>query len=311
VTTPELSLEAVHLSKSYGRSRSRGVVDVDLELPRGQVIGLVGANGAGKTTLMRTILNFIRPTNGRLLVLGMDSRRGSVEIRRRTTYLPGELVLPPRLNGHEIVRRFAFTRSRGDRARVNDLAEMVQLDLGRRAGDLSKGNKQKLGLVLAFAPRADLLVLDEPTSGLDPFLQRQFATLAQQAADDGATVLLSSHVMSEVEAVAGSVVLMRQGRIAAFDRLADIQARARRRVRIRPSSMTDLVPLRERLTHLAGVRELEVNGADLTCALSGSPDDLIGVLSTVSLVALDIGHADLEDAFFAAYDEPDPTPDGA
>ncbi|MEO6205484.1 MAG: ABC transporter ATP-binding protein, partial [Mycobacteriales bacterium] len=153
-------------------------VDVDLTVERGQVMGLVGANGAGKTTLMRTLLDFVRPTSGSLRAFGHDSVKDAVAVRRLSAYLPGELLVPPRLTGYQALERFSFARRpRLDRARVATLAQRLDLDLSRRFGDLSKGNKQKVGLVLAFAPRVDLLVLDEPTSGLDPLVQREFGVL--------------------------------------------------------------------------------------------------------------------------------------
>jgi len=172
------AIEARSLTKTYGRARARGIVEVDLTVVPGEVLGLVGANGAGKTTFMRTLLDFIRPSSGSLSVLGHDSVRDSVAVRNLATYLPGELVIPPRLTGDQALQRFAFARPRLDPARVAALADRLNLDLSRRIGDLSKGNKQKVALVLAFAPRAQLLVLDEPTSGLDPLLQREFAAPA-------------------------------------------------------------------------------------------------------------------------------------
>jgi len=204
------AIEARSLTKTYGRARARGIVEVDLVVAPGEVLGLVGANGAGKTTFMRTLLDFIRPSSGSLSVLGHDSVRDSVAVRKLATYLPGELVIPPRLTGDQTLQRFAFARPRLDPARVAALADRLNLDLSRRIGDLSKGNKQKVALVLAFAPRPQLLVLDEPTSGLDPLLQREFAALVREATADGTTILLSSHVMSEVEQIASRVALMRR-----------------------------------------------------------------------------------------------------
>jgi ABC-2 type transport system ATP-binding protein len=241
--SPFPAIEARSLTKSYGRARARGIVEVDLTVAPGEVLGLVGANGAGKTTFMRTLLDFIRPSSGSLSVLGHDSVRESVAVRSLATYLPGELVIPPRLTGVQTLQRFAFARPRLDPARVAALAERLNLDLSRRIGDLSKGNKQKVGLVLAFAPRAQLLVMDEPTSGLDPLLQREFAALVREATADGTTILLSSHVMSEVEQIASRVALMREGRIALVGDVAEISVKARRRGRVRPRDPADLEPL--------------------------------------------------------------------
>lgn len=296
------AIDARSLTKCYGPQR--GIVEVDLAAAVGEVVGLVGANGAGKTTFIRTVLDFIRPTDGDIRVFGLDSVRDSVEVRRRTAYLPGDLILPPRLMGSEALHRYTAARSPLEPARVRTLAARLNLDLSRRVEDLSKGNRQKIGLMLAFAPRVDLLVLDEPTSGLDPLLQREFAKLVSEAANDGVTVLLSSHVMSEVEQVAQRVALMRDGRIAAVDDLASIHARARRRGRVRPLDPVDLPRIADALRTTASITESTIDGDVVAFACVGTMDPVIKTLSTFGVAELDVAHSDLEDAFFSAYDDP-------
>jgi len=264
---------------------------------------LVGANGAGKTTFMRTMLDFIRPTSGSVSVFGLDSRADSVEVRRRTTYLPGELVIPPRLSVRSAFGRFMFARDAAANGRVNELADRLNLDLDRRVGDLSKGNKQKVGLILAFAPPARLLVLDEPTSGLDPLVQREVGELLREAVQGGASVLLSSHVMSEVEQIADRVALMREGRLVAQDDISAIVSQARRRGRVRPRDAQDSQRLALALRATEGVSDVHELADVITFASSGDMNSLIRTLSAFAVTALDISHADLEDAFFTAYDE--------
>jgi ABC-2 type transport system ATP-binding protein len=309
MSTP--AVEARALTKSYGRARSRGIVEVDLTLATGQVLGLVGANGAGKTTLMRTMLDFIRPTSGSVQLLGLDSRSGSVAIRRRATYLPGELVFPARLHGRDVADRYLSERKDLDLQRVEQVAADLDLDLDRPVGDLSKGNRQKLGLLLAFAPRADLLILDEPTSGLDPLLQRRFAALVADATDRGAAVLLSSHVMAEVEQVAHSVALMRDGKVVTVDTLTAILARGVRRGQARPRDRADAAPLEVALRETAGISQVSLDAATdghplVRFALAGDVNPMLAVLSRYPLDGFDLGHADLEDAFFHAIDEARP-----
>jgi ABC-2 type transport system ATP-binding protein len=299
------AIEARSLTKTYGRARARGIVEVDLVVAPGEVLGLVGANGAGKTTFMRTLLDFIRPSSGSLSVLGHDSVRDSVAVRNLATYLPGELVIPPRLTGDQTLQRFAFARPRLDPARVAALADRLNLDLSRRIGDLSKGNKQKVALVLAFAPRAQLLVLDEPTSGLDPLLQREFAALVREATADGTTILLSSHVMSEVEQIASRVALMREGRIALVGDVAEISVKARRRGRVRPRDPADLEPMVGALNVISGVSEVAIDEDVVVFACSGDMDDVLKAVSRFPVHALDVAHTDLEDAFFEILDGPD------
>lgn len=299
------AIEARSLTKTYGRARARGIVEVDLTVAPGEVLGLVGANGAGKTTFMRTLLDFIRPSSGSLSVLGRDSVRDSVAVRKLATYLPGELVLPPRLTGDQTLQRFAFARPRLDPARVAALAERLNLDLSRRIGDLSKGNKQKVALVLAFAPSAQLLVMDEPTSGLDPLLQREFAALVREATEDGATILLSSHVMSEVEQIASRVALMREGRIALVGDVAEISVKARRRGRVRPRDPANLEPLVGALRGIAGVSEVAIDQDVVVFACAGDMDDVLKAVVRFPVHALDVAHTDLEDAFLEILGGPD------
>ncbi|HEX3901167.1 MAG TPA: ABC transporter ATP-binding protein [Mycobacteriales bacterium] len=300
-TRVEPAIDARSLSKSYGTQR--GIVEVDLAAAAGEVVGLVGANGAGKTTFIRTMLDFIRPTAGDVRVFGLDSVRDSVEVRRRTAYLPGDLVLPPRTTGSDALRRYSAGRPPLDPARVKTLASRLDLDLSRKVEDLSKGNRQKVGLMIAFAPHVDLLVLDEPTSGLDPLLQREFASLIAEVANDGVTVLLSSHVMSEVEQVAQRVALMRDGRIAAVDDLAAIHARARRRGRVRALDPDDLSRIADALRATDSITNSTVDGDVVAFACVGSMDEVIKTLSRFGIAELDVAHSDLEDAFFSTYDD--------
>ena len=299
-TRGSVAVEARGLTTSYGSAR--GIVEVDLAVERGQVMGLVGANGAGKTTLMRTLLDFIRPAAGSVSVLGHDTRHESVAVRRRTTYLPGELVLPPRLTGRDAIHRFTLARAGLKPDRVTTLCDRLELDLSRRVGDLSKGNRQKIGLVLAFAPAADLLILDEPTSGLDPLLQREFAALVTEAVQGGATVLLSSHVMAEVEQVASHVALMRAGRVVTVDSIAAIAAAARRRGRAVPRAASQLGALRAALEVTPGITDVRGDAGAVTFSCTGDMDAAIKSLAGFPLVSLDVTHADLEDAFFSQYD---------
>jgi ABC-2 type transport system ATP-binding protein len=299
VASPTSAVSARSLTKSYGKDR--GVVDVDLEIAPGEVLGLVGANGAGKTTFMRTLLDFIRPTSGGVSVFGHDSVHDAVEVRRVTTYLPGELVVPRQLTGHDALQRYTFARAALDPARVSALAERFELDLSRRVGDLSKGNKQKLGLLLAFAPSAQLLVLDEPTSGLDPLLQREFAAIVAERANDGGTVLLSSHVMSEVEHTASRVALMRAGRLITVETMDAIRARSRRHGHVRPRAAADASALAAALQSVTEVSEVAVEHEAVDFVCTGDVDAVVKTVSRFEVSSFDVAHTELEDAFMSAY----------
>ncbi len=295
-------MEARALTKSYGAHR--GIVHVDLRVAAGEVVGLVGANGAGKTTLMRTILDFVRPTSGSVSVFGFDSVKESVQVRRRSAYLPGEIVFPPRLRGDDVLHRYSAARPPLDPVRVRELADRFELDMTRRVQELSKGNKQKLGLVLVFAPDVDLLVLDEPTSGLDPLLQREFAALVAERQSAGTSILLSSHVMAEVEQIASRVALLREGSVRAVDALSVVRAQSRRRGRARPVHRADVPALADALTRVPRVSDVAPDGEVVAFACTGEMDAVLKALAGFRIAALDIAHADLEDAFFSAYDGP-------
>jgi len=199
------------LSKRYGETTA--LDSLDLELTRGEVFGLIGPNGAGKTTTMRLLLDIIRPSSGEARVLGVDPRSGAASLRRHIGYLPGELRLEGRIAARTALEQFADISGPVPAGTIDSLAERLGLDLSRRVGRLSKGNKQKLGIIQAFMHRPSFLVLDEPTSGLDPLVQQEFLSMVTEAAAAGQTVLLSSHVLREVERSADRVGGLYRGKL--------------------------------------------------------------------------------------------------
>ncbi|MEI2775380.1 MAG: ABC transporter ATP-binding protein [Tetrasphaera sp.] len=221
MSTPPISLD--RLTKAFGSRRA--VDEVSMTVPEGQVFGFLGPNGAGKSTTIRCLLGLYRPTSGTARVLGSDPATRSAAFRRDVGYLPGELHLPDRLDGANLLARFGRIRGLRDTAYRDSLVDRFGADLTRPLGVLSKGNKQKLGLVLAFMARPRLLILDEPTSGLDPLLQDEFDTLLKETVADGRTVLLSSHDLNEVQRVADRVAIIRAGRVVVDDTIESLRAR--------------------------------------------------------------------------------------
>jgi ABC-2 type transport system ATP-binding protein len=210
------------LSKDYGAGR--GLFELDLEVSPQEVFGYLGPNGSGKTTTIRLLMDMIRPTAGAAYVFGLDCRRDSVAVKRRVGYLPGDLPQFGSLRGREVVAYLGGMRGGVDSKAVRAIAERFDLDLSRRFREYSSGNKKKLGILLAFMHRPDLLILDEPTGGLDPLNQQQFYELLHETRAAGATVFLSSHVLSEVEHVCDRVGILRAGKLVRVAKLDELRA---------------------------------------------------------------------------------------
>src|SRR5262249_46752141 len=209
-------IQTEKLTKSYGSHR--GIIDLDLQVNEGEAFGFLGPNGAGKTTTIRTLLDHLRPTSGRATVFGIDTTADPVAIHRRLGYLPGEFALYDKLTGGQTLDYFANLRGLSDRSYQKDLIARLDVDPTRKFREYSKGNKQKIGLIIALQHKPDLLLLDEPTSGLDPLIQQEFYGVIREAKTEGRTVFLSSHILSEVEKTCDRVAIIRDGRLTRVDR---------------------------------------------------------------------------------------------
>ncbi|MCS6963039.1 ABC transporter ATP-binding protein [Thermoflexus sp.] len=293
-----LAIEIHGLTKSYGRVRAlRGV---DLAVQRGEIFGFLGPNGAGKTTTIRCMLDLIRPDGGTIRILGLDPQKDPVTVRARTGYLPGELYLDENLTVEEALHLFnALRRGRADWSFVRRLAERLDLDLHQRIRNLSKGNKQKVGVIQALMHRPELLLLDEPTLGLDPLMQREVLRLLREAQAEGATVFFSSHILSEVEAVADRVAIIRQGVIVEVAEIAVLLQRSVRRVRVHLKAPVDSDPL----SRLPGVRVLErEDQTALLLQVEGDMDPLIKALAALPVRDLEVERPSLEEIFMMYYE---------
>jgi ABC-2 type transport system ATP-binding protein len=286
---------AEQLTKSYGKQR--GVIDLTFAVHPGEVFGYLGPNGAGKTTTIRTMLDFIRPTSGRVSLFGLDSRGDSIEIHRRTGYLPGERALYERLTGAEFLAHFAALRGGVDWTVVRDLAERLDCDLHAGIRALSHGNKQKVGLIQAFMHRPELLILDEPTQGLDPLVQQEFHRLVEGVRAEGGTIFLSSHVMPEVERLCDRVAIIREGRLIAIEDIGDLKARALRTLEIHFAQPAPAAAF----SGLPGVREVEAHGDTLRLTVAGPLDAIVKAAGRFEVVDLTSHEPSLEDVFLAFY----------
>lgn len=283
------------LTKDYGSGR--GLFDLDLEIRAGEVFGFLGPNGAGKSTAMRLIMDSIHPTAGFAIVLGFDSHLESGEIHRRVGYLPGDFALYPRLTGAEILGLFAQLRGGVDREVRDALAERFAAQLDVPTGELSTGNRQKIGLIQAFMHEPDLLILDEPIAGLDPLVQQGFHALLAEVAAAGGTVLLSSHTLSEVERVANRVGILREGRLVVVDTLDGLRAVALKQFEI---EFAEAAPTT--LEQVAGVRDVRRIGTRrVVVSFEGKADPVIKAIAAHDVVSLHSREDDLEEIFLDFY----------
>jgi ABC-2 type transport system ATP-binding protein len=292
-----IAIQAQGLIKNYGRVPAlRGV---ELSVRQGEIFGFLGPNGAGKTTTIRCLLDLIRPNGGSLQVLGIDPQKDPVAVRQRTGYLPGELRLDDSFTVETALRYFNSLRSgKADWKYVRSLAERIDLDLKMRVKNLSKGNKQKVGVVLALMHRPELLLLDEPTAGLDPLVQQEVLGLVAGAQADGATIFFSSHILSEVQQIAERVGIIRQGVVVEVAETETLINRSLRRVYLRFRQPVEI----EKLTAIPGVTVLsQADGLSLALQVEGEMDALIKALAAYPVLDFDTERPTLEEIFLAYY----------
>jgi ABC-2 type transport system ATP-binding protein len=289
------AIKTIDLTKAYGRAR--GISDVSIEVEAGEVFGFLGPNGAGKTTMIRTLLDLQRPTSGQALLFGLDSRRDSVAIRARLGNLSGEFAFDPKWTGREVLEHFAALRGMSGLGRAEELAGRFGADLERPLGNLSRGNRQKIGLVNAFFHGPELLILDEPTSGFDPLMQEEFLVLVREERAAGRTVFLSSHDLDEVQRICDRVAVIRDGRIIAVERVDELIAASYRRVRIEFAGPVDP----GRFAGLPGVEAVQADGPTLSFTVSGELDAVVKAAAEHEVVDLEVTHPSLEQIFVAMY----------
>lgn len=219
-------VELQNVTKDYGSGR--GVFDVSMQVEKGEVFGFLGPNGAGKTVTMRNLMGFVKPGSGTASINGMDCFRDQAKIQRDLGYLPGEIAIMDEMTGHAFLEFMASMKGMRDRSRMRSLIERFELDLSRKIRKMSKGTKQKVGLVCAFMAQPAIVLLDEPTSGLDPLMQNRFVDLVLEEKEHGATIMLSSHLFEEIEKACDRVAFIRAGRIAAIERMDDVRTSRKR-----------------------------------------------------------------------------------
>ena len=283
------------LTKSYGTHR--GIVDIDLEVNENEIFGFLGPNGAGKTTTIRTVLDLIRPTSGKAFVFGIESSVDPIAIHRRIGYIPGEFALYDRLTGAQHIEYVANLRGGVDPVYQAALIERLDVDTSRRFKEYSKGNKQKIGLVIALQHRPDLLILDEPTSGLDPLVQQTFYALVHEAKAEGRTVFVSSHILSEVERTCDRVAIIRDGVLVKVDSVEGLRDLAHHQVELRFAGDIPLAAFE----HLPGVSDVEADDHVLRLRVSGPITPVVRAAAQYELLDFVSREPSLEETFLAQY----------
>ncbi|MGB3634174.1 MAG: ABC transporter ATP-binding protein [Rubrobacteraceae bacterium] len=291
-------VETSGLTKTYGKDR--GIKNVDLTVNEGEVFGFLGPNGAGKTTTIRTLLGFMKPTDGRAEILGMDIEKNSVAIRSMVGNLPGEFTLEDRMTGDQLLKFFARLRGVRNLDYAYEIAGRIDADLKRPMRRLSRGNKQKIGLVQAMFHRPPLLILDEPTGGLDPLVQEEFLEIIREVKEEGRTVFFSSHTLNEVERICDRVGIIREGELTAVENTHDLINKSFRHVNL---IFAEELGGEEagRFENLEGVDGFSRDGAELTFDLHGNLDDMIKLAARHELVDMMYERPSLEEIFLAYY----------
>ncbi len=284
---------------TFGLSKRYGSVDalkaLDLDVAQGEVIGYLGPNGAGKTTTIRLLLGLIRPTSGRSEIFGLDSQRQTVEAHRHLAYVPGEATLWPALTGAETLHLLGRVQGHVDPAYRDELLDRFDFDPSKKVRTYSKGNRQKLILIAALMARADLLLLDEPTSGLDPLMEQAFRLCIREATERGQTVFLSSHILSEVEALCDRVGILRDGSLVELGALSDMRHLAALIVEV---TFEGRIP---DLSNVPGVNSIQVDGPIVRCHVQGPVEPLLKVLAAFEVRELLSREPSLEELFLAHY----------
>ncbi len=292
-------IETKNLTKFYGRTR--GVEDVNLKIKKGEIFGFLGPNGAGKTTTIRCMMDFIRPTSGSISILGMDSVKESAEIKKYVGYLSGDVKLYEKLTGEQHIRYIEGFR--GKAPFVKELVKRLKFDPKVKVKNLSKGNKQKLALILALMHRPKVIIMDEPTAGLDPILQGEIYDILEEMKSKGATVFFSSHIIPEVERIADRVGIIKEGRLVGVESIEELSKKKIRNIEVKFKGKYKASDFK-----IPGVKKIKkANGGVLMISYAGDINSLLKKLTLYEIADIKISHASLEDVFIEFYEKKPPS----
>ncbi|MDI6618941.1 MAG: ABC transporter ATP-binding protein [Clostridiales bacterium] len=290
-------IETKNLTKSYGKAR--GIIDVNLNIEEGEIFGFIGPNGAGKSTTIRTLLGLIYPTSGSATIFGR-SCIDHPEIRKEVGYLPSEVFYYDNMKVCDLLKYSASFYKKDCTKRINELAEIMDLDLKKKIDDLSFGNKKKVGIVQGLLHEPKLIILDEPTSGLDPLMQQRFFELIEQENKKGATVFFSSHILSEVQKMCSRVAFIKEGKIIKLEKMSTLQENSYKRISIEAKSS-----ISKGIFNISGVNGLKIKNNTASFIFRGNINTIIKSISQIELSNISIGEPDLEEIFMHYYAKED------
>lgn len=282
------------LTKYYGSAR--GIIDMNLSVEAGDFFGFIGPNGAGKSTTIRTLLGLIAPSSGSAQILGMDITRQKEAILDRVGYMPSEASFYRNMRVKDVIRFSADLRHRDCRAEAGKLCDRLELDMHKKIRELSLGNRKKVSIVCALQHMPDLCILDEPTSGLDPLMQREFYAILEERSQDGATIFVSSHILSEVQRYCRHAAVIREGRILALDSTENLGHTDTKRVRLRGTGLTS-----GQLSGLSYLKDLQIDGDSVSFLYGGDLKELLQALAALPLTDISLTEPDLEEIFLHFY----------
>jgi len=285
------------LTKKYGKSETFALKNLTLSVNKGEVYGFLGPNGAGKSTTIKLLMNFIQPSSGQAYILGQDVVEESVQIKQSVGYLAGDGEMYPKMTGRQYLQYMHALQPASSQSYINQLAKRFKADLDKKIGELSRGNRQKINIVQAFMHKPDIFILDEPTSGLDPLMQEEFYKLIKEVKARGATVFVSSHIMSEVQKMCDRVGIIREGQLVTERQIAEMATEASQTFDI---VFVDKPPIAE-IRKIAGIKIVESNGKNLTVHVHGKLSPLFAILAKNEVTKIDARNLDLEEVFLQFY----------
>ncbi|WHY86272.1 ABC transporter ATP-binding protein [Neobacillus novalis] len=289
-------IEINNLTKTYGKAR--GITDISFHVEQGEIFGFIGPNGAGKSTTIRTLLSLIYPTSGSATIFGKDCVQAAPEIKKEIGYLPSEVFYYDNMKVKDLLKYSASFYKKDCNKRIKELAEIMDLDLNKKIDDLSLGNKKKVGIVQGLLHEPKLIILDEPTSGLDPLMQQKFFELLEEENKKGATILFSSHILSEVQRLCNRVAIIKEGKIVTVEKISTLQENNYKKFKIETKTQLD-----RNYFNISGVNNLEVNNNVTSFIFKGNINDVMKKIAATEIANLWIEEPDLEEIFMHYYEK--------